>query len=61
VEHSRRERKKALLENRRKLEERLARIRAEEERQRKNLEDPRRLNKKPVSHACAGRWRESRG
>lgn len=48
LEHARRERKKAVLDKRQRLEERLARVRAEEERQRRKLEDPMHPSKKLV-------------
>lgn len=48
LEHARRERKKAVLDKRQRLEERLARVRDEEERQRREFENSNHPSKKLV-------------
>ena len=48
LEHSRKERRKTIIDKRRKLEERLARVRAEEEQQRRKREERQRPSKKQV-------------
>ena len=48
LEHSKREKKRTIVEKKKELEGRLARIRDEEDRQKKKFDETGRPNKKPV-------------
>lgn len=50
LEHSRREKTRSAREKRKQLEDRLAKVRAEEERQRKKFEDGSHPSKRRVGH-----------
>ncbi|OJD24952.1 hypothetical protein ACJ73_03679 [Blastomyces percursus] len=62
LEHSRREKARSAREKRKQLEDRLAKVRAEEERQRKQFEDgnyPSKRQKLTAENACSGQYDET--